>query len=166
MKGSTRAAVALGVGYMLGRRRKLRTATVMAVATAAGGTTLGGMMFRRGAKYLGSTDAIGKLAPQAGEIADVVRGDLIGAGKAAATAAVNNRVDALTGSLHERAERLRNPGEAIGDAGDGTDDYADDEPDDESEKATARRGGRSRSPVSRASQAGRATRARPARAGR
>lgn len=85
MKGSTRAAVALGVGYVLGRHRRLRTATVMAVATAAGGTTLGGMMFRRGAKYLGSTDAVGKLAPQASEIVDVVRGDLIGAGKAAAS---------------------------------------------------------------------------------
>ncbi|HEX8008959.1 MAG TPA: hypothetical protein VF482_21320, partial [Trebonia sp.] len=93
MKGSTRAAVALGVGYVLGRRRRLRAATVMAVATAAGGTSLGTMLLRRGTKYLGSTDAIGKLAPQAGEIVDVVRGDLISAGKAAATAAVNNRVD-------------------------------------------------------------------------
>jgi len=117
MKGSTRAAVALGVGYVLGRHRKLRTATVMAVATAAGSTTLGSTILRKGTKYLGSTDAIGKLAPQAGEIVDVVRGDLISAGKAAATAAVSNKVDALTGSLHERAERIRNPGEAIGEAG-------------------------------------------------
>ena len=153
MKGSTRAAVALGVGYMLGRRRKLRAATVMAVATAAGGTSLGGMILRRGTKYLGSTDAIGKLAPQVGEMVDVVRGDLIGAGKAAATAAVNNRVDALTGSLHERAERLRNPGEA----GEDAEDYADDEPDEpdeledeEPEEAAPRRGGRGRSPVTRA----------------
>ena len=46
MKGSMRAAAAIGVGYLLGRRRKLRTATFMAVATAVGGTTLGGMMLK------------------------------------------------------------------------------------------------------------------------
>jgi hypothetical protein len=117
MKGSTRAAVAIGVGYMLGRRRKLRVATVMAVATAVGGTTLGGMILRRGTKYLSSTDAIGKLSPQIADVVDVVRGDLMSAGKAAAKAAVNNRVDTLTDSLHERAERLRNPAEQVRDAG-------------------------------------------------
>jgi hypothetical protein len=175
MKGSTRAAVAIGVGYMLGRRRKLRVATVMAVATAVGGTTVGGMILRRGTKYLSSTDAIGKLAPQAGEIVDVLRNDLISASKAAATAAVNSKVDALTDSLHERAERLRNPGEMVVDdaedyADDDAEDYADDEPgdlddleDDEPEEAPVRRGGRGQSPITRVSQTGRATRSRATR---
>jgi len=117
MKGGTQAAMALAVGYMLGRRRKLRRATIIAVATAAGGMGASGTLVKRGAKVLGSTDALGKVAPQLGELADTVRGDLVSAGKAAATAALSNRVDALTDSLHERSERLRNPGAAAGEAG-------------------------------------------------
>lgn len=112
MKGSTRAAAALSIGYVLGRRRKLRTAALMAAVTAVGGKGVGAMALQRGVKMLGSTETFGKLAPQLGEITDTVRGDLLPAGKAAASAAVTSRVDSLTGSLHERAERLRNPAEA------------------------------------------------------
>ena len=36
MKG-TQTALALGVGYVLGRRRKMRLTTMLAVAAAAGG---------------------------------------------------------------------------------------------------------------------------------
>lgn len=39
MKSGMRAATALGIGYVLGRRKKLRTATMMAAAAAVGGTT-------------------------------------------------------------------------------------------------------------------------------
>jgi hypothetical protein len=113
MKGGMRAATAIGVGYVLGRRKKFRTATLLAAATAAGGTAVGGPILRRGMKMLGDTEAVGKVAPQLGELAGTVRGDLIGAGKAAATAAVGNRIDALTDSLHERAERLLNPEAAV-----------------------------------------------------
>ena len=110
MKGGTRAAVAIGVGYVLGRRRKMRLATVLAVGAATGGIAgLGGSALRRGAQALGSTEALGKLAPQFGDIAGTVRGDLVEAGKAAAVAAVTGRIDALTDSLHDRAESLRNP---------------------------------------------------------
>jgi len=119
MKGSMRAATAIGVGYLLGRRRKLRTATFMAVATAVGGTTLGGMMLKRGMKMLNNSEALGKIAPQLTEITDVVRGDLLTAGKAAARAAVSNRVDSLTDSLHDRAEQLRNPAATVSDAAEG-----------------------------------------------
>src|SRR6185437_11324132 len=109
MKGSTRAATAIAVGYVLGRRRKLRTATLMAAATAVGGTTVGGLVMRRGMKMLGSSEALGKVAPQLADFADIVRGDLVTAGKAALTTAATSRVDALTDSLHDRAERVRNP---------------------------------------------------------
>ena len=109
MNSGMRAATAVGVGYLLGRRKKFRTATLMAAATAVGGTTVGGLVLRRGMKMLGNTEAIGKVAPQLGELADTVRGDLLSAGKAAATAAVSSRVDALTDSIHDRAERVRNP---------------------------------------------------------
>jgi len=124
MKGSMRAATAIGVGYLLGRRRKLRTATFMAVATAVGGTTLGGMMLKRGMKMLNNSEALGKIAPQLTELTDTVRGDLLTAGKAAATAAVSNRVDSLTGSLHDHAERLRNPAGTVSDVAEGAGEAA------------------------------------------
>jgi hypothetical protein len=110
MKGGAQAALALGVGYVLGRRRKLRMTTMLAAATAAGGVgSLGGVAFKRGLKMLSSTGALGDLGPQLGEIAETVRGDLVDAGKAAALAAVNERIGSLSDTLHDRAESLRNP---------------------------------------------------------
>jgi hypothetical protein len=113
MRGSVQAATAIGIGYMLGRRRKLRTAALMAAATAVGGNRVGALVLQRGMKMLGSTEVFGKMAPQLGDIADTVRGDLMDAGKAAVTAAVSNQIDSLTSSLHERAEMIRNPGETV-----------------------------------------------------
>src|SRR5947207_819946 len=84
MKGGTQAALALGVGYLLGRRRKMRLTTMLAVGAATGGVGgLGGAALKRGMKMLGSSEAIGKFAPQLGELADTVRSDLMDAGKAA-----------------------------------------------------------------------------------
>ncbi len=118
MKGSMQAATAIGVGYLLGRRKKLRTATMLAAATAVGGTTVGGIALKRGMKMLGSIDALQKVAPQLGELTDTLRGDLLAAGKAAASSAVSNRMDALTDSLHDRAERMRNPEAAVAEGAD------------------------------------------------
>jgi hypothetical protein len=113
MRGSMRAATAIGVGYLLGRRRKLGTAALLAAATAVGGKSVGGLVLQRGIKMLGSMEAFSKLAPQLGDITDTVRDELLTAGKAAATAAVSNRIDSLTNSIHDRAERLRNPGDVV-----------------------------------------------------
>src|SRR5215831_9354823 len=113
MKGGTQAALALGVGYLLGRRRKMRLATMLAIGTATGGVAgLGPAALRRGMKMLGSTEALGKFAPQLGELADTVRSDLMDAGKAAAAAAVTSRIESLTDSLQERAEMVRDPAAA------------------------------------------------------
>lgn len=112
MKGGPQVAVALGAGYLLARRRKTRMTTMLAAAAAAGGLGLGGAALRRGVKTLGSSEAVGKVAPQLGEIADMVRGDLLTAGRAAAIAAVSNRIESLSDSLHERAELVRDPGAA------------------------------------------------------
>jgi hypothetical protein len=118
MKGGTQAALALGVGYMLGRQHKMRMAAMMAAGAATGRMGgLGGAVFRRGAKMLGSNDMLGKLSPQVTEVAETVRGDLLDAGKAAVVAALNNRIESLSDSLHERAETLRNPAAAATDAG-------------------------------------------------
>ena len=113
MKGGTRAAMAIGVGYILGRHKRFRTATMMAAATAVGGTTIGSLAMRRGMKMLGNADVLGKVSPQLGEIAGTVKGDLLTAGKAAATAAVNNKLDTFTDSIHDRAERVRNAGALV-----------------------------------------------------
>ena len=37
MKGGAQTAIAIGVGYMLGRRRKMRLATMLALGAATGG---------------------------------------------------------------------------------------------------------------------------------
>jgi hypothetical protein len=68
----TQAALGLGASSVLGRRRKMPLATIM--AAAAGG--LGGLAVKRATKVLGSTEALGAFAPQLGELADTVRGDL------------------------------------------------------------------------------------------
>ena len=133
MKGSIRAAAAIGIGYVLGRHRKFRTAAVMAAGMTVGGTTVGNLALKRGMKMLGSTEAIQKVAPQLGDLADTVRGDLVAAGKAAATAAVANRVDALTDTLHDHADRLRNPADTVAE---GTEEAA------EAGRTAARAGGR------------------------
>jgi hypothetical protein len=118
MKGGAQAALAIGVGYILGRRRKMRLATMLAVGAATGG--IGGLApaaLRRGAKYLGTTDIAGALGPQVGDIVNTVRGELLDAAKGAAAAAVTSRIDSLSDSLHERAETLRNPEAAVGRVG-------------------------------------------------
>jgi hypothetical protein len=119
MKGGPQAAMALAFGYLLGRRRKLRMATMMAGGMAVGAVGgIGGIALRRGAKALGNTEMLSKVSPQLGEIADTVRNDLLDAGKAAAMAAVTGRIDSLTDTLHDRAETLRNPVDAAtGEAG-------------------------------------------------
>lgn len=119
MKGSARTAAALSAGYVLGRRRKLRTAAMMAAVAAFGSTPAGGMVLRRGAKLLGSASGLtDKMPPEIGEIIDTVRGDLLPAGKAAVSAAATSRVDSLTDALHERAELARDPGAAVSGAAD------------------------------------------------
>ncbi len=118
MKGGTQTALALGAGYVLGRRRKMRMTTVLVAAAATGGLGgLGGAALRRGLKMAGSSDLLGRFTPQLGELADTVRDDLMGAGKAAATAAVTSRLESLTDSLHERADLVRDPGAAAERAG-------------------------------------------------
>jgi hypothetical protein len=132
MKGGTTAALALGAGYLLGRRRKMRTAALLAAAAATGGVGgLGGMALRRGFKMLASTEALGKVGPELGEIATTVRNDLLDAGKAAATAAITGRIESLSDSIHERAETLRNPGGRLLGGGGGRDEEADESEDGE-----------------------------------
>jgi hypothetical protein len=126
MKGSTEAAVALGVGYLLGRQRKFRRAAVLTAVTATGRFGgLGKSLVGRGLKAAESTELMGKFGPQLGGIIDSARGDLLDAGKAAAMGMVSSRIESLSDSLHSRAQALRDPAAAGTDGGD--EDSHDDE---------------------------------------
>jgi hypothetical protein len=123
MKGGAQAALALGIGYVLGRRRKMSLTAKLALGAAAGGVArLGPTAVRQGAKYLGKTDVADTLGPQVTEIVNTIRGDLLDASKAAAATAVTSRLDSLCETLHKRAETLRNPEAAAGEAGESTDE--------------------------------------------
>lgn len=119
MKG-TQAALAVGVGYLLGRRKKTRLAMMLAMGAATGGTAgigkLGPTALRQGTKLLAKTDVAGALGPQVSEIVETIRGDLLDASKAAAAAAVTSRLDSFSDNLHQRAETLRNPEAAADEA--------------------------------------------------
>lgn len=113
MKNASSIVLAICAGYLLGRKRRLRLAAAIAAAAASG--KLGGLAsqaIKRGGDMLGSSDLLGSLSPELGQIATTVRGDLTDAGKAAAQAALTSRIESLTESLHERAEALRSPAEA------------------------------------------------------
>ncbi|MET7748296.1 hypothetical protein [Micromonospora sp. NPDC005367] len=100
MNSGARIGLAVGLGYLIGRRRKLRTALALAAAVAAGRATMhpGGLM-KRGADLLSSSPHLGNLGRLGGPFAM--------AGKAAATAAAGSGVDALSDKLHSSADALR-----------------------------------------------------------
>lgn len=145
MKKQTQVALAVGAGYVLGRRHKLRLALMVGTAAMTGGFGgLAGELLGRGTKGLGTTAALGKVTPELGGVAQMVRGTLLDAGKAAALTAVRSRVDRVSDKLHNQAELLRQP--RSDDPGaepeefeeDDTSDYeASDEPVDEYNDAEA-----------------------------
>jgi hypothetical protein len=109
MKTSS-VSLAIGAGYLLGRKRRLRLAIALAAVAATG--RLGGLATKaakRGGTMVGSSGALQKLSPDVGKVVSSVRSDLADAGKAAARAAIASRIETLTDSLHERAEGIRNP---------------------------------------------------------
>jgi hypothetical protein len=154
MRNNARAAAAIGIGYMMGRNHRFRGALVLAAATAVGGTPISSRLLKRGMGMVASPDMLGKVSPQFGDIADTLRNDLLTAGKAAASAAFSNRVDSLADSIHERAERFRNPVDMLS-----TDaDESDDEESEASDGATRAADGATRAAGRATRVAGRATR--------
>lgn len=126
MKCGAQTALAIGVGYILGRRHKMRLAAMLAAGAATGAAAkLGPTALKQGTKYLGKTDIAGALGPQVTEIVNTVRGELLDAAKGAATAAVTSRIDSLSDNLHDRAETLRNPEAAAGKVADTADETVD-----------------------------------------
>jgi hypothetical protein len=90
MKPGARVALGVGIGYFLGRTRKMRLA--LAFAAAGAGGTLGkssGALLRGGTSALASSPEVAKLTER-------VRGELVNAVKAAAVTAASSRIDSLS----------------------------------------------------------------------
>lgn len=116
MGNSLKVALALGVGYFLGRSHKTRLALVLAAGAATGG--FGGFAKRAlasGGKHLAASETLGKLSPELGNVVDSLKDDLAEAGKAAAKAAISSKLDSVADSIHDRTEALR--GQAVAHAG-------------------------------------------------
>ncbi|WP_214103054.1 hypothetical protein [Acrocarpospora catenulata] len=99
-------ALAVVIGYCLGRHRKLRMAAGVAVAVAVGRSRAkkGGLV-ERGVGALGS--------PELTELTGRLRQDLQEVGKSVAMAAASKQINALSDAIHERAETLRHPEEHV-----------------------------------------------------
>ncbi|MFI9535862.1 hypothetical protein ACIG56_21750 [Nocardia fusca] len=96
MKGGARIALGVGIGYFLGRTRKMRWAMGLAgAAMSKRSSGLAGELLERGTSTLGGSAELTK-------ITDTVRGELLGAVRSAAVTAASNRLDALN-------ERLQSP---------------------------------------------------------
>lgn len=112
MGSSLKVALALGVGYFLGRTHKTRLAFLLAAGAATGGFGgVAGRVLTSGRERLAASESLIKLSPDFANVVDSLKGDLADAGKAAAKAAISNRLDAVADSIHDRTEILR--GQAV-----------------------------------------------------
>lgn len=108
MSKPSTTALAVGAGYVLGRKRRLRMTAVLALAALTGSAGgLAGRALRGAGQLLSSPQVLDKLPPEAAKLADLVRGDLAQAGKSAAQAALSSRINGWTSALHDQAETIR-----------------------------------------------------------
>lgn len=102
MKSGPQLALAVGFGYLLGRRKRLRTALVLGAAAAVGRLSRDPrQLLTHGTRALGASPELSRVAG--------LGGPLVEAGKAAARAAVTNRIDSVSERLSQRSEGLRRP---------------------------------------------------------
>ncbi len=95
MKGGTRIAIGVGIGYVLGRTRKMRFALSLAgAAMAKRSSGMPGELLERGTSML-------KSSPELAQLSDTVRGELAGAVRSAAVTAATNGIDALNTRLQQ-----------------------------------------------------------------
>ncbi|REF37863.1 hypothetical protein [Thermasporomyces composti] len=98
MKTTTKVALAVAGGYVLGRRKKARAALVM-------GSWLVGK--KLDPKTL-LREAVTKVAesPEVAKLREDVRNELVASGRAAANAAISSTLEKVSDSLHQRTEAL------------------------------------------------------------
>ncbi|WP_067671007.1 hypothetical protein [Nocardia miyunensis] len=104
MKGGTRIAIGVGIGYVLGRTRKMRFALSLAgAAMARRSSGMPGELLERGTSLL-------KSSPELAQLTDSVRGELAGAVRSAAVTAASNRIDALNARLQQGSTLVEEEG--------------------------------------------------------
>jgi hypothetical protein len=158
VKPGPRVVAAVGLGYLLGRTRKMRLALMIAMAGASG--KFGGprQLLQQGVQRLAASGELAK-------ITDSLRGELMSAAKAAAMTAATSRIDSLNSRLQDQlsipGQRHRDDQEPPEDEEIPEDEYDEDEfgeeePEDEeaprersSSNGRRARAGASRSPVRR-----------------
>lgn len=169
MKGGARIALGVGIGYFLGRTRKMRWAMGLAgAAMSKRSTGLAGELLERGTSTLGGTKELTK-------ITDTVRGELLGAVRSAAVTAASNRLDALN-------DRLQSPVPTEDEDGGGrgrpaateedtepepnaADETADETPDEEEDEEPAPRPRARRTTATKSSRSGTRTSTRSSDSG-
>ncbi|BDT98010.1 hypothetical protein [Nocardia sputorum] len=129
MKGGGRIALGVGIGYFLGRTRKMRFAMSLAgAAMARRSAGAPGGLLERGTELLRST-------PELTRITDTVRDELVGAVRSAAVTAASNRIDALSDRLQQGATALTDQGRRGARATDSDEDEYEDESSEYDEEA-------------------------------
>ncbi|MBF6293047.1 MULTISPECIES: hypothetical protein [Nocardia] len=121
MKCATRMAAGVGVGYILGRTRKMRLALML---VGAGLSRQGSRqeLIERGTSLINSS-------PELSRLAESLRGELLGAARTAAVSVASNRIDALNARLQQHGSHDEQPG--------GTDAEERAEPDESDEYPAA-----------------------------
>ncbi|OLT48549.1 hypothetical protein BJF85_12100 [Saccharomonospora sp. CUA-673] len=118
MKQAPRTALAMAVGYALGRSRRMK------LALMAGGVLVGRRLSSGGSRADG--DGGSAAGAVGGEVTHALRDRLVGAARTAAVAAASDGIDSLGNSLTERANRIRGGPDADTDIDDTDTGTADD----------------------------------------
>jgi hypothetical protein len=138
MNSRAPVALAIGVGYLLGRTHKMRWALILGTAAASGRLNgLSTQVLERGTEALRSS-------PELAKITDSARG-LLDAGKTAAVSAMTSRAESIGTKLEGGTKRLGAQGTDVAsraksartEAEDNEDQYDEDEYDDEDAEARA-----------------------------
>ncbi|QUH05779.1 hypothetical protein HUO13_04900 [Saccharopolyspora erythraea] len=138
--------MAVAVGYILGRSRKMK------LAITVGGMMAGRRLAGNPAKLLEQGGKLLAESPELKKLTGDARQRLLEAAKGAALAAASNKIDSLGANLSKRAEGLRTP--HLSDVSAPTQDTGQDESQDEGEdrdeeqeerpaRSSSREGGRS-----------------------
>ncbi|MBS9374627.1 hypothetical protein [Rhodococcus sp. B50] len=132
MKPGARVALGVGIGYFLGRTKKMRLAMMLAGAGVTGKLPSNPQeLLQRSASMLGSS-------PEINKITESVRGELMHAARAAAVTAASHRIDALNERLQARSSGAGGGADEEPEDAEYEDEY------DESRDGEESRGGRSR----------------------
>ncbi|MBB5158538.1 hypothetical protein [Saccharopolyspora phatthalungensis] len=103
MKSGPHIALAVGIGYVLGRSRKMKLAIMVGAMMAGRRLPLDPRdLLAQGSKLLGGSPELKKLT-------DDARDRLLDAAKTAAIAAATNKIDSIGDNLTKRAAGLRVP---------------------------------------------------------